>query len=166
MTSANSLSIAWPSSQCSFAAVQSRHGLVMVFFFMMPFAASGVHKMPWARLMIRSFPVIRCVLADAKAPNILSRSRKLGNVATGLRLIDCLFPIGTGQRELIIGDRQTGKSTLAISILLNLASRHVSCLRRKVLLSVATSNVINPTNSLCSHMDDLAVFISSSSSYP
>ena len=74
--------------------------------------------------------------------NVAVNISKLGNVATGFRLIDCLFPIGTGQRELIIGDRQTGKSTLAISILLNLASRHLECLRRKVLLSVYVATAL------------------------
>ena len=52
---------------------------------------------------------------DCKAPNIIFRSRRLYHLCTGFRLIDCLFPIALGQRELIIGDRQTGKTTLCIS---------------------------------------------------
>jgi proton translocating ATP synthase F1 alpha subunit len=70
---------------------------------------------------------------DAKAPNIMSRSRRLINVCTGFRLVDCLFPIATGQRELIIGDRQTGKSTLAISsTLAQLSPNTESCSRKKI----------------------------------
>ena len=75
-------------------------------------------------------------LVDARAPNILSRSRRLMNVCTGFRLVDCLFPIGTGQRELIIGDRQTGKSTLAVSMVFNQISTNCESTLRKVFFSV------------------------------
>jgi proton translocating ATP synthase F1 alpha subunit len=75
-------------------------------------------------------------LIDARAPNILSRSRRLINVCTGFRLVDCLFPIATGQRELIIGDRQTGKSTVAVSTLFNQISHNAESTLRKTMFGV------------------------------
>jgi proton translocating ATP synthase F1 alpha subunit len=75
-------------------------------------------------------------LVDARAPNILSRSRRLINVCTGFRLVDCLFPIATGQRELIIGDRQTGKSTVAVSTLFNQISTNAESSLRKTMFGV------------------------------
>jgi len=52
------------------------------------------------------------VIIDNSSPSILVRSRKTPCVVTGLRIIDVLFPVANGQRELIIGDRQSGKSTV------------------------------------------------------
>jgi proton translocating ATP synthase F1 alpha subunit len=75
-------------------------------------------------------------LLDSKAPNILSRSRKLLNINTGFRLIDSMFPIGLGQRQLIIGDKNTGKTTLAISILLNQNSKTLESLDSKSIYSI------------------------------
>ncbi len=48
-------------------------------------------------------------------------------LATGILAIDAMFPIGKGQRELIIGDRQTGKTTLAIDIIINQKNKNVKC---------------------------------------
>src|ERR1700757_4431669 len=56
---------------------------------------------------------------DVKAPGIIPRKSVHEPVQTGLKIIDSLVPIGRGQRELIIGDRQTGKSALAIDAILN-----------------------------------------------
>jgi len=57
---------------------------------------------------------------ELKAPGIIDRESVNEPLQTGIRAIDALIPIGRGQRELIIGDRQTGKSTLLFDILLNL----------------------------------------------
>ena len=46
---------------------------------------------------------------------------------TGLKAIDAMIPIGRGQRELIIGDRQTGKSTVAIDTILNQKGENMKC---------------------------------------
>jgi hypothetical protein len=51
-------------------------------------------------------------LVDAASPSILVRSRKTPSILIGLRVVDVLFPVAKGQRELIIGDRQSGKSTI------------------------------------------------------
>lgn len=56
---------------------------------------------------------------DVKAPKIITRSKVNEPLYTGITLIDSIIPIGRGQRELIIGDRQTGKTTLMIDIILN-----------------------------------------------
>jgi len=56
---------------------------------------------------------------DVKAPGIIPRKSVHEPVQTGLKIIDSLVPIGRGQRELIIGDRQTGKTAVAIDTILN-----------------------------------------------
>ncbi|MEM9049054.1 MAG: F0F1 ATP synthase subunit alpha [Pseudomonadota bacterium] len=57
--------------------------------------------------------------ADVKAPGIIPRQSVHEPMATGLKAIDALIPIGRGQRELIIGDRQTGKTAVALDAILN-----------------------------------------------
>ncbi len=56
---------------------------------------------------------------DVKAPGIIPRKSVHEPMATGLKAIDALIPIGRGQRELIIGDRQTGKSAIVLDTILN-----------------------------------------------
>ncbi len=58
-------------------------------------------------------------LVDVKAPGIIPRKSVHEPMMTGLKAIDCLIPVGRGQRELIIGDRQTGKTAVAIDCFLN-----------------------------------------------
>ncbi|MDH3665630.1 MAG: F0F1 ATP synthase subunit alpha [Paracoccaceae bacterium] len=58
-------------------------------------------------------------VADVKAPGIIPRKSVHEPMATGLKAIDSLIPIGRGQRELIIGDRQTGKTAVALDAILN-----------------------------------------------
>lgn len=61
---------------------------------------------------------------DIKAPGIIPRKSVHEPMATGLKAIDALIPIGRGQRELIIGDRQTGKTALALDTILNQKPLH------------------------------------------
>jgi len=58
-------------------------------------------------------------IADVKAPGIIPRKSVHEPMATGLKSVDAMIPIGRGQRELIIGDRQTGKTALALDAILN-----------------------------------------------
>ncbi len=58
-------------------------------------------------------------VADVKAPGIIPRKSVHEPMATGLKAIDAMIPIGRGQRELIIGDRQTGKTAVALDAILN-----------------------------------------------
>ena len=57
--------------------------------------------------------------ADVKAPGIIPRKSVHEPMATGLKAVDAMIPIGRGQRELIIGDRQTGKTAVALDTILN-----------------------------------------------
>jgi F-type H+-transporting ATPase subunit alpha len=61
---------------------------------------------------------------DVKAPGIIPRKSVHEPMATGLKAIDALIPIGRGQRELIIGDRQTGKTAVALDTILNQKPAH------------------------------------------
>lgn len=65
-------------------------------------------------------------LVDVKAPGIIARQPVFMPLQTGIKAIDSLVPIGRGQRELIIGDRQTGKTTIAIDTIINQASANDS----------------------------------------
>jgi F-type H+-transporting ATPase subunit alpha len=56
---------------------------------------------------------------EIKAPGIIPRKSVNEPMQTGLKAIDCLIPVGRGQRELIIGDRQTGKTAIAIDTIIN-----------------------------------------------
>ena len=58
-------------------------------------------------------------VADVKAPGIIPRKSVHEPMATGIKSVDSLIPIGRGQRELIIGDRQTGKTAVALDTILN-----------------------------------------------
>jgi len=58
-------------------------------------------------------------LADVKAPGIMPRQSVHEPMATGLKSVDAMIPVGRGQRELIIGDRQTGKTAVALDTILN-----------------------------------------------
>lgn len=61
---------------------------------------------------------------EIKAPGIVSRKSVHQPVQTGIKAIDALIPIGRGQRELIIGDRQTGKTTIALDTIINQKHAH------------------------------------------
>jgi len=56
---------------------------------------------------------------ERKAPGVITRESVTEPMLTGYKIVDCLLPIGRGQRELIVGDRQTGKTTIAIDTILN-----------------------------------------------
>ena len=58
-------------------------------------------------------------VADVKAPGIIPRKSVHEPMATGLKSVDAMIPVGRGQRELIIGDRQTGKTAIALDTILN-----------------------------------------------
>jgi F-type H+-transporting ATPase subunit alpha len=61
---------------------------------------------------------------DVKAPGIIPRKSVHEPMATGLKAIDALIPVGRGQRELVIGDRQTGKTAIILDTFLNQAPAH------------------------------------------
>lgn len=65
---------------------------------------------------------------EAPAPGIIDRQPVNAPMETGLLAIDSMFPIGRGQRELIIGDRQTGKTAIALDTILNQKGKNVICI--------------------------------------
>ena len=65
---------------------------------------------------------------EVPAPGILERSSVNEPLQTGIKAIDSMIPIGRGQRELIIGDRQTGKTSIAIDTILNQKGKDVICI--------------------------------------
>merc|ERR1712134_210865 len=66
-------------------------------------------------------------LVEAIAPGIITRKSVCEPVQTGITAIDAMIPIGRGQRELIIGDRQTGKTSVAIDTIINQKTEDVIC---------------------------------------
>ena len=64
---------------------------------------------------------------ERMAPHIMDRAPVTVPLQTGIKVIDALIPIGRGQRELIVGDRQTGKTTIALDTILNQRDHNVLC---------------------------------------
>src|SRR3990167_2244006 len=69
----------------------------------------------------KTFPI------EKVAPGVITRQSVDQPVATGIKAIDAIIPVGRGQRELIIGDRQTGKTALAIDAILNQKGQNMIC---------------------------------------
>jgi F-type H+/Na+-transporting ATPase subunit alpha len=65
---------------------------------------------------------------EQKAQGVMQRGAINASLETGIKVIDALVPIGRGQRELIIGDRQTGKTTLAVDTIINQRGKDVICI--------------------------------------
>ena len=75
-----------------------------------------------------AFPVEGYRPIESPAPGIIDRKHVSRPLQTGIKAIDAMIPIGRGQRELIIGDRQTGKSTIATDTILNQKGKNVICI--------------------------------------
>src|SRR5699024_9011038 len=65
---------------------------------------------------------------ESGAPGVMARKSVDEPLQTGIKAIDALVPIGRGQRELIIGDRQTGKTTVAVDTILNQHDQDMICI--------------------------------------
>ncbi|QJS95437.1 F0F1 ATP synthase subunit alpha [Dolosigranulum pigrum] len=83
---------------------------------------------------------------ETEAPSIMDRESVKRPLQTGIKAIDALVPIGRGQRELIVGDRKTGKTTLAIDAILNQKDQDVLCIY--VAIGQKESTVKNIVNTL------------------
>ena len=66
--------------------------------------------------------------SKSDAPGVLDRRSVYQPLQTGIKAIDAMIPIGKGQRELIIGDRQTGKTAIAIDTIINQKKQNVICI--------------------------------------
>lgn len=86
---------------------------------------------------------------ERKAPGIIARKSVDEPLQTGLKVIDALVPIGRGQRELIIGDRQTGKTAIAIDTIINQKDSDVFCIY--VAIGQKASTVAQVFDKLKSH---------------
>ncbi|MBR4172910.1 MAG: F0F1 ATP synthase subunit alpha [Clostridia bacterium] len=86
---------------------------------------------------------------EKAAHGIIEREAVNKPLETGILAIDSIFPIGKGQRELIIGDRQTGKSSIAIDTIINHKGKDVICIY--VAIGQKTSFVTNLVNTLAKH---------------
>ncbi|KAJ9467574.1 ATP synthase subunit alpha [Diplonema papillatum] len=76
---------------------------------------------------------------DVAAPNIIQRQPVNYNLTTGFKVVDTMIPIGRGQRELIVGDRQTGKTSIAVSTIINQVRVNQQTLRKNNVVSVYVS---------------------------
>jgi F-type H+-transporting ATPase subunit alpha len=102
---------------------------------------------------------------ETKAPGIIARQDVHEPLQTGIKVIDALTPIGRGQRELIIGDRKTGKTTLAIDAIINQRGGDVKCFY--VAIGQKTSTVVEVFEKLKQHgAMEYTTIISSSASEP
>jgi F-type H+-transporting ATPase subunit alpha len=100
------------------------------------------------------------------APGIIDRKSVNEPLQTGIKAIDSMFPIGKGQRELIIGDRQTGKTALAIDTIINQKGKDVICIY--VAIGQKNSTVAQIVDNLSVHdaMDYTIVVSSTASELP
>jgi F-type H+-transporting ATPase subunit alpha len=97
------------------------------------------------------------------APGVISRQSVSQPLQTGLKAIDSMIPIGRGQRELIIGDRQTGKSAIAIDAIINQKGTGVKCIY--VAIGQKQSSIANVVRKLQEHgaMDHTIIVAASAS---
>src|SRR6187402_597358 len=86
---------------------------------------------------------------ELKAPGIISRQPVREPLQTGIKAIDSMIPIGRGQRELIIGDRQTGKTAIATDTIINQKGKEVFCVY--VAVGQKASTVVQVVEKLRSH---------------
>ncbi len=86
---------------------------------------------------------------EFKAPGVLARQSVKEPLQTGIKAIDGMIPIGRGQRELIIGDRQTGKTAIAIDAIINQKGKDVYCIY--VATGQKSSNVLSVVRTLEQH---------------
>ena len=100
---------------------------------------------------------------EFKAPGVIERQPVTEPLQTGIKAIDAMIPIGRGQRELIIGDRQTGKTTIALDTILNQKGTGVICVY--VAIGQKESTVANVVGTLEKHgaMDYTIVVTASAS---
>jgi F-type H+-transporting ATPase subunit alpha len=98
---------------------------------------------------------------EREAPDIIERAPVEEPLHTGLKVVDALIPVGCGQRELILGDRQTGKTTLAVDALINQRDSNLSCVY--VAIGQKKSSVAGVVNALRLHgvLQKTAVVMSS-----
>lgn len=102
---------------------------------------------------------------EEPAPGIVERKSVSEPLQTGILSIDSMFPIGRGQRELIIGDRQTGKTSIAVDTILNQKGKHCICIY--VAIGQKASTIAGLVNTLQQHgAMEYSIVVSSTASDP
>ena len=102
---------------------------------------------------------------EHKAPGVITRKEVSQPLQTGILAIDSMFPIGRGQRELIIGDRQTGKTAIAIDTIINQKGEDVICIY--VAIGQKASTVAKTVNTLKKYgAMDYTIVVNSPASEP
>lgn len=100
---------------------------------------------------------------EAEAPGIIERRSVSVPLQTGIKAIDSMIPIGRGQRELIIGDRQTGKTEIAIDTIINQKGQNVICIY--VAIGQKNSSVVRLANELAANgAMEYSIIVSASAS--
>lgn len=104
-------------------------------------------------------------MVEVKAPGIVKRKSVHQPLQTGIKAVDAMVPIGRGQRELIIGDRQTGKTAIAIDTIINQKGGDVVCIY--VAIGQKRSTVAQVVSKLSEHgAMDYTIVVSASASEP
>ena len=102
---------------------------------------------------------------DVKASGVMQRQSVKQPLQTGIKVLDALVPIGKGQRELIIGDRQTGKTAIAVDTIINQRGKDVLCIY--VAIGQKESTVANVVEQLKEHNAlEYSIVVSASASKP
>ena len=100
---------------------------------------------------------------ESPAPRIIDRQAVNEPLMTGLLAVDSIIPIGRGQRELIIGDRQTGKSTIAIDTIINQRGKNVNCVYVAIGQKLSTVAQIYETLQTAGAMEYTVIVVASAS---
>jgi F-type H+-transporting ATPase subunit alpha len=100
---------------------------------------------------------------ESPAPRIIDRQAVNEPLMTGLLAVDSIIPIGRGQRELIIGDRQTGKTTIAIDTIINQRGKHVNCVYVAIGQKLSTVAQIFETLQSAGAMDYTVIVVANAS---
>ena len=100
---------------------------------------------------------------ESEAPGIIERKSVSVPLQTGIKAIDSMIPIGRGQRELIIGDRQTGKTAIAVDTIINQKNSNVICIY--VAIGQKNSSVVQIANELIANgAMEYSIIVSASAS--
>jgi F-type H+/Na+-transporting ATPase subunit alpha len=102
-----------------------------------------------------------CVI-ETKSPNIIERQPIKESLETGIKAIDAMIPIGLGQRELVIGDRQTGKTAIVLDTIINQKGKGVNCIY--VAIGQKISSIVGVWETLKKHdAMDYTIIVSATS---
>ncbi|ETA81195.1 F0F1 ATP synthase subunit alpha [Youngiibacter fragilis] len=103
---------------------------------------------------------------EREAPPIMSRSPVSSPIQTGIKVIDAVVPIGKGQRELILGDRQTGKTAIAVDTVINQKGKDVICIYCAIGQQISSVTKMVSTLKLYGAMEHTVVMVAGTEDPP